>query len=156
MPIYEFDCRECGEGFSVHLSIQSYATGPYSDRASKERQCENCGAVTARSFAFSIKTPMPDHFNRSAGEYVSSERALRDAFKRQSEAASVRTGIEHNFVPLDASDAKAAGVTSEGLDETIKRRRRLGMQVPKVNVDALPATPPPDPLTSKRRNLLTS
>lgn len=133
MPIYEFVCKNCGKEVSVALSITEYTDGPYSKRDSIERKCEVCGVQTARHFTTpSIKLPMPDHYNRSAGTYVTGERQLRDEFKRKSEAATIRTGVEHNFVPIDYSDRKALGVTDQGLDATYNRRKELGMPIPDV------------------------
>jgi predicted nucleic acid-binding Zn ribbon protein len=132
MPVYQFHCKQCDWRLDVVCSIDTYTSLGYSNRASEKRSCAKCGAQTARVFNFSVKTMVPEHFNRSAGEYVTGERQLRDAFKRQSEAATIRTGIEHNFVPIDLADKKALGVTDEGLSETYDRRTKLGMRVPDV------------------------
>lgn len=132
MPIYEFKCPSCGWRLDVECSIDQYSTSAYVDRSSAERQCESCGTPTARILSFSAKPIMPDHFNRSAGEYVTSERSLKDSFKRQSEAATIRTGIEHNFVPIDPGDKKALGVTDDGLEATARRKRELGEPLPDV------------------------
>lgn len=75
---------------------------------------------------------MPAHFNQSAGTYVSNDRELKDAFKAQSEAATERTGIEHNFVPVDPQDTARLGVTTEGLGATYDRRKALNMPIPEA------------------------
>lgn len=75
---------------------------------------------------------MPAHFNRSAGQYVSNERQLKDSFKAMSEAASERVGMEHRFVPVDPQDKDKLGVSTEGLAATYDRRKALGMPIPDV------------------------
>jgi hypothetical protein len=64
---------------------------------------------------------MPEHFNNSIGQWVGNKRQFYDGLKRQSEHASIRTGIEHDLQPVDPSDMAdmaAHGVTEEGLDTT--------------------------------------
>lgn len=84
--------------------------------------------------SFAIAKSMPDHYNPSTGTHISSHRQHRDELKRQSEARTFQTGIEHNFVPVDPADAKAVyGITEEGLDATRKRHRELGITESKVS-----------------------
>lgn len=64
---------------------------------------------------------MPEHFNNTLGEHVSNPRQFSDGLKRKSEEVSIRTGISHDFQPVDPADMRdmaAHGVTEEGLDET--------------------------------------
>lgn len=66
---------------------------------------------------------MPEHYNTAVGEFITSKQQFYDGLKRQSEVASIRTGIDHNYEPLDPSDmaeASSHGVTEEGLDITRK------------------------------------
>jgi len=63
---------------------------------------------------------MPEHFNVAVGRPVSSSKQFADELKRKSEEASLRTGMDHNFVPVDVTDMKAVGATDEGLDHTRK------------------------------------
>lgn len=69
---------------------------------------------------------MREHWNNAVGQYVSNRRELDDAFKRSSEAASVRTGLNHEFVAVDPSDmrdASAHGVNENLLESTRKAHR---------------------------------
>lgn len=91
--------------------------------------CTPCrGGRMVRVFSFNQKPMMPEHLNSTTGQVVRSERQFRDQLKRQSEAETVRTGIEHNYVPVDVQDRQTLGVTAEGLDATYNRRRKLGMK----------------------------
>lgn len=74
---------------------------------------------------------MPEHFNTSVGRVVNNERELRDAFKRQSDEVSERTGIEHNMEFLtraEMADASAHGVTDEGLESSRREWHDMGLQ----------------------------
>lgn len=130
MACYEFRCRDCGADYSVH-SLAAKETMEYGISHGRI-WCDKCGGNLRRIFSFSVSTPMPEHYNQSAGTFVSSERQLKDAFKVQSEVATERTGIEHNFVPIHPSERETLGVTSEGLDATYNRRKALGMPIPDV------------------------
>jgi hypothetical protein len=70
---------------------------------------------------FNSGRSFPEHFNNSVGEFVSNKRQFYDGLKRQSEVQSIRTGVEHNYQPVDPTDMadpSAHGVTDEGLDAT--------------------------------------
>ncbi len=109
MPQYSFRCIACGNSFTV---------------TSREHipPCPTCGASSPkRNWSFNTGRSFPEHFNHSVGEYVNSKREFYDGLKRQSEIASIRTGVTHDFQPIDPSDmrdASAHGVTEEGLDAT--------------------------------------
>lgn len=65
-----------------------------------------------------IAPVMQAHWNASTGTIVSSPKQFERELKRSSEEATERTGIPHNYVPVDVSDTTALGVTDEGLDAT--------------------------------------
>ena len=70
---------------------------------------------------------MPDHYNVSAGQHVSGQRELEEVFKRKSDEVTERTGIPHNFKPIDLRDHEALGVTRHGLEEDAARRHDAGL-----------------------------
>lgn len=134
MPRYEYRC-EAG-----HETVWDLTIAEYEELTNDDLLCAHsledvewyCLKSLKRIFSFSTKPSMPEHFNQSAGEYVSNERQLNDAFKRQSDAATARTGVEHKFTAVDPQDKKTLGVTDAGLAETYDRRKRLGMRIPDV------------------------
>jgi hypothetical protein len=74
---------------------------------------------------------MKEHFNVSTGTYVNNPREFADDLKRKSEAATLSTGLEHNFVPVDPADQREVfGITDEGLDDQVKRHTELGWREP--------------------------
>jgi hypothetical protein len=82
-----------------------------------------CGGEATRDWSFGYVKPFQEHFNQSAGMYVSNERQLKDALKVASEEASHRIGMDHDYEYLsaaDMADATSHGVTEEGLDDSRK------------------------------------
>lgn len=132
MPVYEYVCRVDGWRLDVVLEIDEYGNSPYRDRDSPERCCRECGSPTARLFSFSERNDTPAHYNQSAGEFVTGARSLRESFKRQSEIASERTGMPHNFVVVDPRDKDQLGITDDGLAATYDARKKLNMRIPDV------------------------
>lgn len=130
MAQYEFRCKACNADHSV-FTLDSKEVMEYGI-LHKRIWCNKCGGDLRRVFSFTSTKSMPEHFNQSLGQHVSSERQLKDAFKVQSELATERTGIEHNFVPVHPSERDRLGVTSEGLAATYDRRKALGMAIPDV------------------------
>lgn len=129
MAVYEFSCKTCSRDHSV---VGLHEKEAMESRISNGFAICDCGGEISRIYSFSFKRSMPAHYNQSAGTYVSNERQLHDSFKAQSEAASIRTGIEHNFTPVDPQDTERLGVTTEGLGATYDRRKALGMPIPDV------------------------
>lgn len=135
MAVYEFRCKECGADYSVEGLVskewmeRNIARGGTCGWPVDGQFCE--GRIV-RVFSFSLKPSMPPHYNTSLGSAVTGERQLNDGFKRLSDEATERTGLEHRFVAVDPRDKERLGVTSEGLAATYDRRRALGMAVPEA------------------------
>lgn len=73
---------------------------------------------------------MQEHWNPTVGRYVANERDFNDGLKRASEAASLTTGMDHNYVPVDLRDREACGATEEGLEHSKRVRRAQGLDAP--------------------------
>jgi putative FmdB family regulatory protein len=101
VTLYSYRCDGCKRLFNT-------------EHRGDSTTCPDCNGQAVRKFTFNTSPGLKEHFNIAAGEYVSNQHQLDDAFKRQSEAASARTGIDHEFVRVDVADmhdAKAHGVT---------------------------------------------
>lgn len=122
MILYEFKCTKCGQTYTSTNRNLRIAQDDPDRRVCIERNGRGssiiCFGNLKRVFGFNLKRSMPEHFNNSVGKYVSNESKLRDEFKRLSETATARTGIPHNYVPVDPMDKETLGVTDEGLDAT--------------------------------------
>lgn len=88
--------------------------------------CRACAHTPLhRVFSFTHSIPFKEHFNASAGTVISSPRAHADLLKRQSEAETLRTGVEHKYVPVDPADAKAVyGIKDDVLAQVREDRAR--------------------------------
>lgn len=105
MTLYSYRCNQCKRLFNTEVRGDSTT-------------CPFCDSDAPRKYSFNTSTGMKEHWNVAAGEYVSNRQQLDEAFKRQSEAASARTGIDHEFVRVDVADmhdAKAHGVSEDTL-----------------------------------------
>ena len=111
MPQYQFNCPSCRQNYTV--------TQP-----NHPQPCPSCGARVNRVYSFTTGKGMPEHYNNAVGEFVSSRTQFYDGLKRKSEEAWARTGLDHDFQPVDPSDMRdpsAHGVTEEGLDATYRQ-----------------------------------
>lgn len=104
MPLYEFRCRKCR------------AITTTFDRTS-EIHCELCKVSMGRVFSFRAPIAFQPHYNVSVGRYVNSQREFNEALKDKSDEATERTGIYHNYVPVDMADNEAFGRTDEGMED---------------------------------------
>lgn len=113
MPTYEFACDHCG---SVALSQHSFEE----DTFSLTFCCHNCQSGTLRRqvSSFGIISGVDGHYNHSLGRYVTGMRDFKSGLARKSDQMTERTGIPHNYEPIDHMEKKALGVTEEGLDST--------------------------------------
>jgi hypothetical protein len=107
---YQYRCNRCNRLF---------ASGQRADAIT----CPDCQGHAPRKFSFYVQQSMKEHFNNAVGSYVSNHRQFEDGLKRKSEEASVRLGIDHEFVPL--SPAEMADASAHGVDEnTIESTRK--------------------------------
>lgn len=114
--IYEYRCRSCGYTANVV------------DRADSLGGCPNCPGELRRVWSVQIAPVMQEHFNATVQKPVSSMRQFEAELRRASDEATERTGIEHRFAPVDPTDRKALGVTSEGLAATNRHRVATGQR----------------------------
>lgn len=118
MPLYEYQCRECGR-----------------DKYTTTRQIPSpcsCGGVYRRVFSFSYHAPMPEHWNHAVNRPISSMAQFRSELARQSDEATQRTGIPHDFQPVDIHDKQSLGVTDEGMDSTLRQQTNSGAREAKL------------------------
>src|SRR5688572_16350362 len=119
MPTYEYRCPECGQ-YASHFHAF--------DQSSTPHQCARCHMYPIDKIVsnFSIAAPMQDHFNTAVNKPISSMRTLKAELNRKSEELTERTGIPHNYQPVDLRDKEGLGVTDEGLDSTYARQTATG------------------------------
>lgn len=114
--IYTYRC-ECG--------AETYST-KQGDRLNQMcRSCARPGPLK-RVWGFAYKQPMQPHWNNTLGRGVSGMREFNDGLKRASDEATARTGIPHNYQPVEWGDKQALGVTGEGIAESNAIRSKRG------------------------------
>lgn len=123
----EYKCKGCGFVWTGPWvdgdTPEDYPRCPATHSAPVHEDTEH---IVVKSFRVTTRRPMQEHYNLATGSWEDSERGIREKLKAASDAASIRTGINHNFVPIDLRDKEACGVDDEGLDATYKRRRDTG------------------------------
>lgn len=113
MPEYSFRCP-CGAELSTSRPMTADTQRKYHDA---------CGLDAQRIYSdFSFRR-FQEHFSPAVGKVVSSEKEFRDDLKKASEQATARTGIEHNFVPMDPPKLEDG---APGLAEQARVRRKMG------------------------------
>ena len=121
MPYYEYQCVVHGN----FLTQQRDDTMPCTQVTSGVDPLV-CGLVSKRRWSLAIQTGMPTHYNQALGKEVSSQRQVKEGLKIASEEATERTGIDHDFQPVDLRDKEGLGVTEEGMEATNRVKRDLG------------------------------
>lgn len=110
MALYQYRCDQCKQLFATET------------RADAET-CPLCLGTAVRKFSFNVQGGIKEHWNAAVGQYVNNRAEMSDALKRQSEEASVRTGIDHDYVmvdPADMRDPRVHGVNEDNLEGTRK------------------------------------
>ena len=71
---------------------------------------------------------MHDHYNPTTGTMIGSDRQFREELKVMSERSTLKTGIEHNYEPIDPEMARRTVEESQavGLESTNRVRVATG------------------------------
>lgn len=75
-----------------------------------------------RRYSFYSPTAFQPHFNHAVGQYVRTKAEFSDALKVLSDKQTARTGIPHNYVPVDQSESIAFGADDQGMDDYHRNR----------------------------------
>lgn len=128
MAIYAYRCRTCGN--EKDSTTRGDTLGPcpgrvlYQDDERVERQ--QCDGELRRQFIIRTEAVMQEHWNKTLNRPIGSNKQFDEALRRESDIASLRTGMAHKFERCDP-DKKALGVTEEGMDSTNKVRAAKGL-----------------------------
>ncbi len=102
--MYERKCKECNHSFIV---LNKDVSEP----------CPRCSSsITRRVFSFNPITSFQPHYSTALGRYVTTRQDFLDGLAKASEANTIRTGVEHNYVPVEWQDSSAFGATDDGMD----------------------------------------
>ena len=123
MPQYDYRCRDCNSPSSLITSIANFT------EKGGLKVCPSClGENLGRVYDVPlIQMPMIGHYNPTVGGYVHGKRDLTEQLHIASEQATARTGIPHDFKPIDMRDTDALGVhATESVDNDNKARHDSG------------------------------
>ncbi len=123
MPTYLFRCDEGCEG-KITVPIADFDAEM--QRLSVMRCSEHDRPIKRKYTAFKFSMPFWDGYSPTTGTFTTSHRDLTEQMHIASEHATERTGIQHDFKPVDVRDTEALGVTAEGLDATNRRLHNEG------------------------------
>jgi putative FmdB family regulatory protein len=116
MPIYQYQCRECRQSFSLSRTIRDYSTIEYV-------ACPDCTdqRLTRVFSPPALPSQFQPHYNPSVGAYVTSQADMNSHMARISDETSARTGMPSKLVAADPREvARDFGVTGEGLESTLR------------------------------------
>lgn len=111
MPVFDFQCVECGK-----VLEHNYSTYPY--------PCSLCSGRMKRKFQVAIKKTFTPHYNSAVGKYISNEHEFREELRRKSDETSESSGTEHNYTMVDLRDKP--GVTEDAADAIEQGNRIRG------------------------------
>lgn len=112
-PVYEFE-SPCGAMLSTCRPMTANT---------QTKTCPCCDLEARRVYgSFSFRR-FQEHFNPAVGKVVSSEKEFRDDLKKASEEATRKTGIVHNFVPMEHPKPDP---DAPGMAEQARVRRAMG------------------------------
>lgn len=125
MAIHKYICKQCGRATEVSAPV---GTSPQ-----RPDLCSGCGSGDAtawrRDFSgVGLARPMMSHWNATTGTEVSDMKGFKDDLKRKSEEATLKSGVEHNYEPIEYADLRPVIDASEakGLEETNRARHAAG------------------------------
>ena len=119
--IYLYECRECGQQYNSKHRGDIAMT-------SDGQPIFCCDEPIKRRYRLAIQRPMHDHYNPTTGTMIGSDRQFREELKAMSEVATKKTGIEHNYEPIDPELARKTVEESQavGLESTNRVRVATG------------------------------
>lgn len=120
MPLYKLQCDACGEQDLREMTFEEHDAWRF---GLPELHCDEGTMKQVLDFHFT--RPMPEHYNSSLGQHVSSTREVTSALSRQSDEMSARMGFDHHYELVDPSDPSAVGANETGLEETERRKHDL-------------------------------
>lgn len=138
MPTYLYRCDSCGAERTETMTFAEYDHfdanifgGHDAVLDQDDGVLAQCGEWQRVISAPYFNRPMPDHFNHSLGQRVSTDAQIQSGLSLQSDQWSERMGFDVNYELVDPTDPVAAGVTDEGLHETARVAQDMGLVLPK-------------------------
>lgn len=111
--MYSYICKYC-ETETMDLTFAKFGE-------TINLECDTCGnpEVMRTVGNFTTHLSMPEHFNQSTGKFVTNSQSFKSQLSQKSDEMSERMNMTVKYGEVDGRDAKALGVTSEGMESTI-------------------------------------
>ena len=116
MPLYAYLCDSCGPRDLEHPAWRPGAV-------------LGLWPVGPPPLGFRVASSFQPHFNHAVGAPVNNEREFRDKLKKAAEIETEKTGVYHDYQPVDYADRDAFGITDDhlaALEPTLKREADQG------------------------------
>lgn len=113
--MYNYICKYC-ETETMALTYAKFGE-------TIDLECDTCGnpKVMRTVGNFTTHLSMPEHFNQSTGQYVTNGQTFKSQLSQKSDEMSERLNMTVKYGEVDGRDAKALGVTPEGMESTIAK-----------------------------------
>ena len=133
VPSYTYRCDTCDNEVDVRLTFaehDAFNSSIIHEVFDSDPQGFTtvgiCPGVYQQVLSFSYRPSLREHYNPTVGQHISTSAQFRSELTRASDIQSERTGIAHNYQPVDIDDPQSLGVTGEGLDATYAEETRSG------------------------------
>ncbi len=112
MPLYRYQCNECGTVEQVTLTFQEHEDFRGMKRCHMNGPTihDVCGTFD-QVYDFHYNRSMPEHYSPQLGTYVTSDAHFQSELSRQADENSARMGFDVKYEQVDPTDSAAAGVT---------------------------------------------
>ncbi len=126
MPMYRFECDNCGAQDSVMMTfaqhdevkqLPRHHVGAEVAQDPGELRPVICG-VFRQVYGVNVNLGMREHYSDQLDTVVRSDAHFHSELSRQQDEMSARMGFDVNYDTIDPSDPAAAGVTEAGLEST--------------------------------------
>jgi hypothetical protein len=113
MTIYEYRCDRCGDDYMLNVAWDSPVKQQWDDGVFvhfdsplfNQESFDPCGGTYKRKFGFRIsRYSVTEHAGTADERTFTTESSYARYLKSQSQHATDRTGIPHDFVPVDLMD----------------------------------------------------
>lgn len=106
MPRYDFVCDMCGKQVEKTFGLNDSHT-------------VECHGLMRKLMPKSFGFHRTGFYSPGLGKEITSQRAYKNDLKQKSEEMTERTGMVHDFQPVDLNDTKSLGVDNRGIGDKL-------------------------------------
>lgn len=132
MPQYEYRCDGCKTPYTIVDSMEGDTKAEF-DRGLMAHIMPDgsvCGMFKRDFSSVHIAPVMQEHMNATVGKPISDMGQFKRELREAGEKLEERTGVPHDFQPVDLRDKDSLGVDDTGLDATHDAMVKAGIKEP--------------------------